>query len=83
MHSLKHGKPVGRRRNMGMYSLIEDNVEKFYSIAEESVGECEHLNQFIAKMKPHTNLLQGSGDEDHFEDLCYEMWNEKWSKYNA
>jgi hypothetical protein len=47
------------------------------------VGECEHLNQFIAKMKPHTNLLQGSGDEDHFEDLCYEMWNEKWSKYNA
>ena len=66
---------------MGMYNLIEDNCNQFYEIAESTVGECEHLNQFIAKMKTHSNLLQGSGDEDHFEDLCYELWNEKWSKY--
>jgi len=66
---------------MGMYSLIEDNCNQFYEIAESKVGECEHLNVFIKEMKAHSNLLQGSGDEDHFEDLCYELWNEKWSKY--
>ena len=31
---------------MGMYSLIEDNVNNFYDIAEKTVSECEHIDEF-------------------------------------
>ena len=66
---------------MGMYNLIEDNVNKFYDVAMEKIGECESFAEFVDKMKEHKNLLIGSSDEDHFEDGLYECWQEKWSKY--
>lgn len=66
---------------MGMYNLIEDNVNKFYDIAESTIGECEHVSEFTAKMAEHTNLLSGSSDSEHFEDALAEMWNEYWSNY--
>ena len=64
-----------------MYAIIEDNVEKFYSIADEKIGECEIFAQFVDAMKNHSDLLLGSDDEDHLEDVLHDMWNEKWSKY--
>ena len=36
---------------MGMYSLIEDNVNKFYDIAQNTIGECEHIDEFKNKMQ--------------------------------
>jgi hypothetical protein len=67
---------------MGMYSLIEDNVNNFYDIAEKTVGECEHVDEFKSKMQKHEGLLSGSSDSEHVEDLYSEMWDEFWSKYN-
>ena len=64
-----------------MYALIEDNVEKFYSIADEKIGEHEVFASFVDTMKNHSDLLLGSDDEDHLEDVLHDMWNEKWSKY--
>tara|TARA_B100000902_G_scaffold4836_1_gene6179 strand:+ start:857 stop:1060 length:204 start_codon:yes stop_codon:yes gene_type:complete len=67
---------------MGMYSLIEDNVNNFYDIAEKTVGECEHIDEFKSAMQKHEGLLSGSSDSEHIEDLYAEMWDEFWSKYN-
>ena len=64
-----------------MYALIEDNVEQFYSKAENVVGECEQFVEFVDKMKVHKDLLMGSSEEDHMEDVLHDMWTEKWSKY--
>jgi hypothetical protein len=36
---------------MGMYNLIEDNVNKFYDVAMEKIGECESFAEFVDKMK--------------------------------
>lgn len=66
---------------MGMYNLIADNEEKFYTTAEKVVGECESFAEFTHKMAEHINLLQGSGDLDNWEDALGELWNEYWSKY--
>ena len=65
-----------------MYSLIEDNCNEFYDIAEKTVSECEHIDEFKSKMQKHEGLLMGSSDEEHIEDLYGEMWNEFRSKYN-
>jgi len=64
-----------------MYALVEDNVEKFYTIAEQTIGECEIFAEFVDKMKQHKDLLLNSDDEDHMEDALHDLWNEKWSKY--
>jgi hypothetical protein len=64
-----------------MYSLIEDNVEKFYTIAEDKVGECEHVSELYDHMKKHTGLLASSSDEDNWEEGLDMLWNEYWSKY--
>lgn len=64
-----------------MYALIEDNVEKFYSIADEKIGESEIFAEFVTTMKAYSDLLIGSPEEDHLEDVLHDMWTEKWSKY--
>lgn len=66
---------------MGMYSLIEDNVEKFWDIADKTVGECETLQEFTDKMLKHSDLLSGSSESDYVEDGLYDAWQEKQSKY--
>tara|TARA_Y100000389_G_scaffold31508_1_gene26680 strand:+ start:47 stop:250 length:204 start_codon:yes stop_codon:yes gene_type:complete len=67
---------------MGMYNLIEDNVNEFYTIAEKTVAECETVAEFSSKMNAHEGLLQGSSDAEHVDDLYSELWQEFWSKYN-
>ena len=64
-----------------MYALIEDNLEQFYSIADKKIGESMHFAEFCDIMKSHKDLLTGSDDEDHMEDVLHDMWCEKWSKY--
>ena len=45
-----------------MYALVEDNIEKYYTIAEEKVGECEHITELYDHMKEHKDLLNGSDE---------------------
>ena len=59
--------------------LKDDNIEKYYTIAEEKVGECEHITELYDHMKEHKDLLNGS-DENYEEGLDM-LWNEYWSKY--
>ena len=66
---------------MGMSSYILDREEQFWDKANTVIGECEHFYQFVAHMKKNRDLLQGTGDEDHFEDALAVAWDEKWSKY--
>ena len=66
---------------MGMYSLVEDNVNEFWDIAEKTIGECETLQEFTDKMVKHGDLLSGSSESDYIEDSLYDAWQEKQSKY--
>ena len=66
---------------MGMSSFIFDNVEKFWDIADKTVGECETLQEFTDKMLKHSDLLSGSSESDYVEDGLYDAWQEKQSKY--
>tara|TARA_B100001057_G_scaffold418820_1_gene438285 strand:- start:975 stop:1178 length:204 start_codon:yes stop_codon:yes gene_type:complete len=62
-----------------MYALVEDNIEKYYTLAEKVIGECEHIEELYSKMSEHKDLLNGSGE--NYEDGLGELWNEYWSKY--
>ena len=64
-----------------MSSYIFDNVDKFWDIAEKTIGECETLQEFTDKMIKHGDLLAGSGEANDIEDSLYEAWQEKQSKY--
>ena len=66
---------------MGMSGLIFDNVDKFWDIADKTIGECESLPEFTDKMLKHGDLLAGSGESQYIEDSLYEAWQEKQSKY--
>jgi len=66
---------------MGMYNLIEDNVDKFYTQAESVIGECESLVELQHKMAEHVQLLAGSSDSECWEEALHELWQEYWSKY--
>ncbi len=67
---------------MGMYNLIEDNVNEVYTIVEKTVGECETVSELENKMQEHEHLLQGSSDEEYKDELYCELWQEFWSKFN-
>ena len=43
---------------MSMYNLIEDNVNKFWDLANDKAGECESYDEFVEQMTPHADLLQ-------------------------
>ena len=65
---------------MGMYNLIEDNVNKFYDVAMEKIGECESCNEFMFAMKPHEHMLLGSDELEYVQDGGYtDMWEDFWS----
>ena len=66
---------------MGMSGLIFDNVDKFWDIADEKMGECESLQEFTNKMLEHGYLLAGSGESDNVEDALYDAWQEKWGHH--
>ena len=66
---------------MGMSSYILDNVDKFWDIADKTIGECETLQEFTDKMVEHGDLLSGSSESDFIEDSLYDAWQEKQSKY--
>ena len=68
-----------------MSNYILGNEEKFWNLAEETIGECEVFEQFVSAMKPQQDLLQGSPsmpeNEIDFENMLSEAWSEKWSEY--
>jgi len=70
---------------MGMSNWILGNEDKFWNIAEDTIGECEVFEQFFEAMKPQQDLLQGSPSAcenlNDFENMLSEAWSEKWSKY--
>ena len=61
---------------MGMSSMIFDNVDKFWDIAENTVSECKNLEEFVDKMLKHGDLLSGSDESHSVEDGLYEVWQE-------
>lgn len=67
---------------MSMYNLIEDNVNKFWDLANNKAGECESYDEFVEAMTPHADLLQGSSEGEDLDEALSEGWNEYWSKYN-
>lgn len=68
---------------MGMSGLIFDNVDKFWDIADKTIGDCESLQEFTDEMLKHGDLLAGSGESDNVEDALYDAWQEKQSKYQS
>jgi len=74
-----------KESNMGMSNWILGNEDKFWDIAEDTIGECEVFEQFFEAMKPQQDLLQGSPraceNLNDFENMLSEAWSEKWSKY--
>ena len=74
-----------KESNMGMSNWILGNEDKFWDIAEDTIGECEVFEQFFEAMKPQQDLLQGSPSAcenlNDFENMLSEAWSEKWSKY--
>ena len=63
-----------------MSGLIFDNVDKFWDIADETISECETLQEFTDKMVKHGDLLSGSSESDNVEEALYDAWQEKQSK---
>lgn len=67
---------------MGMSSWILDRVDEFYEIANQKIGECESLNEFVFAMKGHEHMLLGSSELEYVQNDGYaDMWEEYWSKY--
>lgn len=65
---------------MGMSGWILDQVDKFYDIANEKIGECETLNEFEFAMKGHEHMLLGSGELEYIQNEGYgDLWQEYWS----
>ena len=62
-------------------SWIMDNVEKFYTVADNTASECETYMEFVTRMQPHKGLLMGSEEGDEVEYLLADIWHEKWAKY--
>lgn len=65
---------------MGMSNWIMDRVDEFYSIANQKIGECETLNEFVFAMKGHEHMLLGSDEMEYVQcDGYHDMWQEYWS----
>ena len=60
---------------------LMDMEEKFYAIAEKTIGECETEYEFWDKMNGHNDLMIGLYSVDEYNEIVSEMWNEFWSKY--
>ena len=66
-----------------MSSWILDRVDEFYDIANQKIGECESLNEFVFAMKPYEHMLLGSAELEYVQnDGGYaDMWSDFWSNY--
>tara|TARA_B110001454_G_scaffold176575_1_gene168735 strand:+ start:1518 stop:1724 length:207 start_codon:yes stop_codon:yes gene_type:complete len=62
---------------MGMSGLIFDNVDKFWDIADKTIGKCETLHEFRDSMLKHGDLLAGSSEASNIEDGIYNVWQNK------
>ena len=67
---------------MGMSSLVFDNVDKFFDIAEEisaknATGEIKiDFGNFRIQMMEHADLLLGSEYSEDVETAIYQAWSE-------
>ena len=62
-----------------MSSYILDQEDKFWDKAQSMIGECDQFEELVTKMKPHTNLLQGTQNAENWEDGLHEGWQDFWS----
>ena len=62
-------------------ALLMDEEEKFFEICDDTVSECESIQEFRARTYQHFNLVPHM-DEEEMEEIISETWNEFWSKYN-
>lgn len=66
---------------MGMSTYILDRQEEFYDIADKYIGNFNHIYAFQNFMYNHIELLQGTDEYEHLEEIVQDLWKEKWSKY--
>ena len=67
---------------MGMSSLVFDNVDKFFDIAEDIAAKNEtgeikiDFGNFRTQMMEHADLLLGSEYSEDVENAIYQAWSE-------
>ena len=68
-------------------NYLMDQEEEFYTIAEQQIKGCEHIDEFKSAMEPFSSMVSWNFDPEsaawEFDDLISELWSEYWSKYAA
>ena len=55
--------------------------EKYFTFCEQTVSECESIQEFRLRMHEHFNLVIHK-DQEEIDEIVTDTWNEFWSKYN-
>jgi len=66
---------MGRVKELAM-----DCEERWYEKADYWAGSCEVFAQFVYAMSRFRDLMKHYSD-DEYDDILFEAWQEKWSKY--
>ena len=61
---------------MGMSSMILDNEEEFFGVANDVIIECDTVEEFIEIMKPQMDLV---AHLDNVEEQLSAMYHDAWS----
>ena len=60
---------------------IMDQEDKFFAICDDTVSECETIQEFRSRVHQHFGLVSHMDEEEIEEGISY-TWNEYWSEYN-
>ena len=63
-------------------AMAMDNEDKWFDIANSTIGGCDCLGAFTQQMEPHRDLMAQYTDQELHEIAC-EAWGEYWSEYNV
>ena len=62
-------------------AMLMDQEEKFFAICDDTVSECETIQEFRSKVHQHFGLVSHMDEEEIEEGISW-TWNEFWSEYN-
>ena len=66
-------------------NYLMDQEEEFYTIAEQKIKGCEHIDEFKTAMEPFTHMVSWQFDPQtavyEYDDMISEMWGDYWSQY--
>ena len=64
-------------------SMCMDMEDKWHDIAYDTVSDCEHIQEYLNKMKQYSDLIDWKYDwQKESHEILTDYWNEYWSKYN-